>query len=343
MSDSTRRHGFGRVARIPTPTGFSVGDINSYLVLPPPGSDALVLIDTGVRSEEAWSALSKGMAEFGFGVEEVTLLLLTHAHPDHCGQAARIRERAGCPIWVHEEAHRTLERYAGEPRPGRETAVRWQMARFGVPESLLGQGGGASRLSEITDPPEPDRLLRDGDPIEIPGFDLQVVHTPGHCPEEVVFWQPDRRLMFSGDHLLPDITPVCLLQYPDEPGGERPSSLLEYQRSLDKVEVLPARRAFPSHGEVIDDTRALIASYRLHGAKRQLKLARLLERHGPQTPFELGSRLFARVIEDQLHLVLSEVVGHLDVLEHAGHVVAEREHGDGEVVRYRLESMPEPV
>ena len=77
-------HGFGRVARVPTPTGYAVGDINTYLVLPEPGDDTLVLIDTGVGDDRAWSTLSEGFKHFGFAIEDLSLLVLTHAHRDQC-------------------------------------------------------------------------------------------------------------------------------------------------------------------------------------------------------------------------------------------------------------------
>ena len=93
----TDEHGFGRVGRIATPTGYAVGDINSYVVLPPPGSDTLVLIDTGVTGNRAWGVLGDGLKQFGFTIEDVSLLLLTHAHPDHTGQPAASRMRAACP------------------------------------------------------------------------------------------------------------------------------------------------------------------------------------------------------------------------------------------------------
>lgn len=330
-----RENGFGRVGRIPTPTGFSVGDINTYVVLPAAGSDALVLVDTGVRTDAAWDALERGLGEFGFAVEDLSLVILTHAHPDHCGQAMRIRQRAGCEVWIHEEAHRTLGRY-DDPTEARRAIVEAQLASFGVPAEVRADGmgiGGSARGVDVVDPLEPDLLLKDGDRVEIPGFDLEVVHTPGHCPEEVVFWQPDSRVMFSGDHLLPEITPICLMNFPDEPGGERVSSLAQYQDSLDRAEALPARRAFPSHGDVIEDPRALIASYRLHTDKRKLQLSRQLAQ-GPGTVFELGQRMFRRVWREQLYLVLSEVIGHLDLLEREGRVAVQR--GSDGVLRYSL-------
>jgi glyoxylase-like metal-dependent hydrolase (beta-lactamase superfamily II) len=326
------RNRFGRVARIATPTPFAVGDINTYAVLPRPGSDRLLLVDAGVRSDAAWAALCEGLKEFGFGVEDIGLLLLTHAHPDHYGQAARIRRTAGCPVWIHEAAAESFARY-GPQDPARLESVEAWYALFGVPPEMRGGRMGPEGVQDLVEPLEPDRYLRDGEVVEWDGFDLEVVHTPGHCPEEVVFWQPASRAMLSGDHLLPDITPVTLLDFPASTGSPRTPSLVRYNESLARVERLPAAQAFPSHGDVIWDHLGLIASYRLHQEKRKLRIVRELAGAPELTPCEIGQRMFPRVWQAQLHLVLSEVVGHLDVLERESRVEARERDG---ALRYRL-------
>ncbi len=331
----TDEHLFGRVGRIPTPTPYpGLGDINSYVILPSADGFGPVLIDTGVRSDEAWDGLRAGLREFGLQVSDLELVLLTHAHPDHCGQGARIAEAAGCELWIHEDAHRTLARYGTYAHPERAASMEGQMRRFGVPEALLGSSLMMSRSGSLAlfEPFEPARLLRDGDRVEIPGFPLEVVHTPGHCPEELIYYQPEQRLIFSGDHLLPNITPICLMHVPEQPHGVRISTLLQYCDSLEKAEAYEADLTFPSHGDVIDDHRALIRSYRLHMDKRTLKLARLLK-EGEASVFELAQRMFPHVWRDQLYLVLSEAIGHLDLLERDRKVVLREDDG---VVRYRL-------
>jgi glyoxylase-like metal-dependent hydrolase (beta-lactamase superfamily II) len=328
-------HRFGPVCRIPTPTPYpGLGDINSYLILPGRGSGP-VLIDTGVRSDLAWDALRSGLREFGLQVSDLELVLLTHAHPDHCGQGARIAEAAGCQLWIHEDAFRTLARYGAGLDPEHLAHSERLMRRFGVPDAQLEAGLRMSRSGslDLFEPFEAGRLLRDGDRIEIPGFPLEVVHTPGHCPEELIYWQPDQRLIFSGDHLLPDITPICLMHVPQSPGEARISTLLQYRTSLEKAEALDAATTFPSHGDLIDDHRALCRSYRLHMEKRTLKLARLLKEGGEATVFELGCRMFPHVWREQLFLVLSETIGHLDLLESERRIALREEGG---ALRYRL-------
>lgn len=329
---------FGRILRIPTPTPFGVGDINNYVILPESGFDELVLIDTGVGTEEAWQALQAGLNEAGYGIEDITLLLLTHAHTDHMGQASRIRETSGCEIWGHENVSSTIASFL--PSPERIEVERAVLKRYGFSAQMYDKAYDyRAYIADIFKPCELDRELKDNDIVPINGFDLNVIHTPGHCPEEVVFWQAESRQMFSGDHLLPDVTPVCLMEFPETPEGERIHTLSQYYRSADKVLPYEARCIYPSHGDVFQDHRQLIEGYKLSTERRLLKIAKILEQGGELTPLEVGQLLFPKVWEEQLYAVISEVMGHLDLLLDEGYVATQEVAG---VVHYKLLATPEP-
>ena len=323
---------YGRVLRIPTPTGLGVGDINTYAILPRDGEPGgPILVDTGVCTKPAWEALSSGLRSHGFEVANIELVLLTHAHPDHFGQAARIQREAGCEVWIHEAGDRSLRRYTEEPRGGALAVAREHMRAWGVPEERTGDFRGPERARDMVEPLVPDRWLRDGEILDLAGFRIRVAHTPGHCPEQVVFLEEGRQLAFSGDHLLPNITPVCLIQFPEKRGQDRIKSLAQYQRSLHKIEPMQTKIVFPSHGDVIRDHHALISGYRMGIEKRARAVVDALAR-GEATAYELGQKLFKEAIDDQLFLVLSEIVGHLDLLEDSGEVEVRR-NGPRQVYR----------
>ena len=329
---------FGRILRIPTPTSFDVGDINSYVILPETGSKELVLIDTGVGTEEAWQGLQAGLGEVGYSIADITLLLLTHAHTDHFGQASRIREASGCQIWGHENVSSTVDGFL--PSPERIAVERAFLQRFGFSEAMYDKAYDyRAYIADIFKPCELDRELKDDDIVAINGFDLKVIHTPGHCPEEVVFWQSQSRQMFSGDHLLPNVTPVCLLDIPESPKGKRSHALSQYYRSADKVIPYDIAQIYPSHGDVFQDHRELIAGYKLSTERRLLKISKILQLHGMLTPLEVGQYLFPKVWEAQLYAVISEVMGHLDLLLDEGFVMTREEGG---VVHYKLLDVPAP-
>lgn len=324
-ADFAERNGFGRVGRLPTPTPFPVGDVNAYLVFPSEKDGELTLIDTGVKSPEAHDALLHGIRAHGYALEQITRILLTHAHMDHYGQAKRLRDATGAV--VHASAIEAEKmRFGHTPTGERNDRVLAAFRRWGVPAATANLDGGMSELARrLQDPLEVDVIVKEGDRIRCGDLELEVFETPGHCEQHVVYYERGAKQLFAGDHLLPDISPVPLLVFP-KPGEVRPKSLVRFLDSLRKVEALDCTLTFPSHGDVIRDHRALIASYRLHAGRRSLKLERLLDT-GPATPFELARRMFPKAYEMQLVLVLSEVIGHLDLLEEQGRVVIEERAG----------------
>lgn len=320
------RNRFGRVGRVPTPLPLPIGAINTYLVLPAQGSDELTLIDTGVKTPDAFDALRRGFKEYGFTLEQVRRLLLTHAHMDHFGQAKRIRDASGCVVHASAlEAERM--RVGWSPTGDRSEQVISFFRSWGVPEAIaradLGMAGMARLLQ---DPIEVDEIVADGDRLEVGDWTLEVIETPGHCEGHVVYYERDTKTLFSGDHLLTDISPVPLLSFPKQPGEPRHKSLVNFFQSLARVEALDCAITFPAHGDAIHDHRALIAGYRLHHERRFLQFQRLLA-EGPKTPYEIACSIFPRAVETQVVLVMSEVIGHIDVLEERGLVAVEREGG----------------
>jgi glyoxylase-like metal-dependent hydrolase (beta-lactamase superfamily II) len=321
------RHRFGRVARIPTPTPLGVGDINSYLLLPPDGTAGRVtLIDTGVKTPAAFDAMQSGLAAHGLAFGDIERILITHAHMDHFGQAARIRELSGARAFASER-EAELMRTHFSPSGDRRDFVMRSFARWGVPPALFAKESEMAAFArQIQDPLEVDGTLAEGDFVDVGDLRLHVIATPGHCEAHVVFWEPSLGVLFSGDHLLTDISPVPLLVFPKIEGEPRPRSLVRFMASLEKVESLPCQTVFPAHGDVIRDHRKLIAGYRLHHERRKLQILRKLEA-GALCPWELAKLLFPKVYESQAYLVMSEVIGHLDLLEDEGKLVYEERGG----------------
>jgi glyoxylase-like metal-dependent hydrolase (beta-lactamase superfamily II) len=330
------RHRFGRVLRIPTPTPpwTGLGAINSYVILPPEGSQrGVTLIDTGMRMAESFDALRRGFKEFGLALEQIERILVTHAHTDHFGQARRLKELSGAQVYASAgEAERM--RTGWTPAAMRGGAGGAWMRRFGTPDEIVNAKAPSGAMpADLSEPVDVDGVLAEGDRVDLGEFTLEVVATPGHCDDHIIFHERELGLIFSGDHLLTDISPVPLLHIPP-PGAPRRPSLIEFMRSLSKAEALHAEATYPAHGDVIFDHRKLVASYRLHHERRKLQIARRLGKR-VLSPFELGAEIFPRHFRDprQSFLVISEVVGHLDLLVEDGTCAWE---SDGKVDRVRL-------
>ena len=95
----------------------------------------IVLVDTGMHQPGSMAQLERAMDQVNLRLEHVRLIVCTHAHSDHWGQAAPIRDRAGCEFWMHPQP-RARDPLAGDPEAA--LARRLEVGRqSGVPEQAL--------------------------------------------------------------------------------------------------------------------------------------------------------------------------------------------------------------
>ncbi|MFG2524958.1 MBL fold metallo-hydrolase [Streptomyces sp. NPDC048527] len=203
----------------------------------------LVLVDAGWDSEQSWQALTRGITATGHDVGDVTGVLVTHHHADHLGLANRVRQASGAWVAMHRlDAEAVGHIPADADRWGRELAG--QMAAHGAPPSVADAAIAEMRLERFTTPPRADLLLEDGEKIRAGGgLGLEVVWTPGHTPGHSCFHVPERRLLFSGDHVLPRITPQISVLGAD--WGSDP--LTRFLLSLDRLGRLDVDEVLPAH------------------------------------------------------------------------------------------------
>jgi glyoxylase-like metal-dependent hydrolase (beta-lactamase superfamily II) len=165
------------------------------------------LVDAGWNTDEAYGALQDGLATIGCEVKDVAGVMVTHIHPDHYGLAGRIREASGAWIGLHEADARLIHDRYDEPESLIERMGR-ELRRFGAPPDEVEKlQRAAMPVRPLVDAVRPDVLIADGQRPEVPGWDLSAIWTPGHSPGHLCFWEPRNKLMLSGDHILPRITP----------------------------------------------------------------------------------------------------------------------------------------
>lgn len=216
----------------------------------------IVMFDTGMGGRGRLRQLDLALAQAGFGVEDVRLVVCTHSHTDHYGLGASIVERAGCELWMHPKWEH-VRLLADDP--GAALEARIEVARqSGVPPAALERyrearsGDAETGIDGIK---VPDRDLVPGVEVETDVGTWQVHETPGHAPSHVVLHQPERRLLISGDHLLGRT--VLFFDY-----GHTPDPVGEFLRGLDEVEPLDVGLVLPGHGRTFRDPEAKIAECR---------------------------------------------------------------------------------
>lgn len=277
-------------------------------------SDGVLLVDTGWASSGGLERLDTALGVLGARLADVRGVILTHAHPDHCGDARRLREETGAWLALHDaepalvgprDANLSLDELSG-----------WLLTLGVMADERDGFVEIALRLGSMHTDVVPDRRLVDGTFLELGGCRLEVVHTPGHAPDHACFVDRVRGIVFTGDHILSYTTPNVGI-FP----GSYGSPLDEYLRSLKRVGSLGPLLALPGHEERVRvDQRAaqLLAHHEL-----QLQRTAELIAAGHETVREIAARMPWQTTWEKLplldrYLAVCETYAHVVVLDRRG-------------------------
>lgn len=298
--------------------------------------DGIAIIDAGWNDQKSYDALSAGLAKGGYAVSDIKDILITHVHPDHFGLAKRLREETGARISLHHAEARTL---MIDPTQ----QVEWQMEAEvnavgqGVPEderAYMKREVGEFR--SFVDHSPPDVLIEDGQRLDLPGWELDGVWTPGHTPGHMCFIDGSRKVMFTGDHVLPRITPNISVH-----SNNPPDSLAKYLDSLTKVakvaDAITDLEGLPGHeyryAGIRDRAEELIG----HHEERLAELVDLLRDQPGLSAWEISknlswSRDWSTFRFPERRAALGEAVSHVELLQQRGVVTAD----PGETSLWRL-------
>jgi glyoxylase-like metal-dependent hydrolase (beta-lactamase superfamily II) len=315
------------IHRLPIPTPFAVGKVNSYLI----EGERLTLVDTGPNSGRSLDVLSEQLAGHGHALEDIDLVLITHNHADHVGLTQIVVEHSGAEVAALGAAAKRLADFSAESERDDEFAVSLMLSS-GIPEDIaLALQSVSSTFRGWGGPVNVTRELAHGESLDLGDRKLEVLFRPGHSPMDTVYWDAERELGFVGDHLLPHISSNPIIARPLDGSPGRTHSLANYLESFKKTRELPEGAVFfPGHGEPIDDHRSLIDTRFASTERRKEKLLRLLS-DGPRSGYELAQSMWGNIAVTQAFLTLSEVIGHMDLLEAEGRV---SEIDDGGVIRF---------
>jgi glyoxylase-like metal-dependent hydrolase (beta-lactamase superfamily II) len=167
--------------------------------------------------------------------------------------------------------------------------------------------------------------LADGERVRAGDVALEVIATPGHAADHLCFFEPDGRVLYSGDHILGGMTSVV-----SPPDGD----MTAYMASLARVRGLGPRVIHPGHGPRIDDALAVVDEYLAHRRSREAEVERAVrERGGLVAPVEVVPAIYAAYPVGLHPAAARSVEAHLDKLAAEGR--ATRVVVDGSP-RYRI-------
>lgn len=294
--------------------------VNSYVVK---GRERDLVVDTGMNREECASVLLHALRELGVDLRK-TDFFITHLHADHLGLVSSLASGES-RVYFN--------------RPESELLTSWErigrlILLTGIPEEELlrmlethpGRLYGPSTLPTFT-------FVGEGSRIEVGEFSFTCLATPGHTRGHLCLYEPHRKLLLSGDHVLGDITPNIT------PLSEEENPLGAYLKSLERTASLGVELVLPGHRRPFRDLRGRVEELKLHHRLRAEEVLSLLE-EGRKTAYELASGMtwdlegpWEGFPPIQRWFATGEALAHLRYLEEEGRV---RRVEDGEKIKWGL-------
>jgi glyoxylase-like metal-dependent hydrolase (beta-lactamase superfamily II) len=266
--------------KLPMPTeGSSLAYINVYLIR---GNQGYLLVDSGWNTDESFNALKKDLAEIGADIKDISQIVVTHVHPDHYGMAGRIKKLSGATIAMHH-----IEKEFIEPRYVSMEELLHQTDRMlianGVPHNeMVALRDATVGLEQYAVPTLPDKTFHDGETVTTGMFTFRVVWTPGHSSGHICLYEPEKKVLLSGDHILPKITPNI---------GVHPQSienpLGRYLKSLQEVRELNVELTLPGHDKPFTRLRPRIDEIIRHHHHRNQEILESIA-FKPRTAFQIA-------------------------------------------------------
>jgi glyoxylase-like metal-dependent hydrolase (beta-lactamase superfamily II) len=300
--------------RLPMPG--TPSEVNVYLIRTASGA---VLIDAGWNSRLCRTMLAGAMGRIGRSPSSVQAILVTHGHIDHMGLAGWIADVAGGGVWLHPRDHRFVVRWI--EGDGLDEAWGSFLSGSGMPLADIDEIRAAASGWRL---PAPVRLVSRF-PSAAVEASIAPVWTPGHTPGHACFMLGD--LVFTGDHLLPRITPNIAKH-----AGSGPNPLGDYLRSLSVIEDLGAALVLPGHGDPFGGMHDRIGEIRAHHQTRTTEILAAID-STPRTARDVAVRVswkrgsFDRLRPLDKELAIYETAAHLAHCEEIGLVASERPSG----------------
>ncbi|MFP4040050.1 MAG: MBL fold metallo-hydrolase [Desulfosudaceae bacterium] len=308
---------------LPLP-GEKPGPVNVYLFI---GSDHIALLDTGTA--RGFEILKGALAEHGLGCEDIDLIVLTHSHIDHYGAVGKILRESRSAIEVAGNFEKTASIATGLG-VSRKTMSDF-LALMGVPSFVrITMRTLSSAFALLGEKCRVTTRISQNDLIQMGDYQLRVIETPGHTIDSVCLYHDQTGLLFSGDHILPHITPNAFVML--EEGQALPTRLSqrEFYDSLEKINQLSPEIIYPAHGDPITDFDFIRNMYVTSFQERENRIMNILAR-GDMSVYALARQLFPRLntarLPLEIFLAVSEVYTHIQVLESSGRVGTRKEAG----------------
>jgi glyoxylase-like metal-dependent hydrolase (beta-lactamase superfamily II) len=288
--------------------------LNSYVLR---NAERNLIVDTGLNRNACLNAMHEGLRELDIDLNR-TDFFITHLHADHFGLVARLTTDDSRIYFNRPEAE-LIETWEGF-----EPMIKYAGTN-GFPENqlraALHQHPGHKFASDWN--PELS-ILSDDDIFSLGDYRFRCIETPGHTPGHICLYEPAKKIIIAGDHILGDITPNIQCWSDDT------NPLKQYLASLNKVFDLEVELVLPGHRRLFRNYRDRINELRVHHENRLDEVRQILV-EGHKTAFQLAAKMKWDIQCDsweqfpvaQKWFATGEAIAHLRYLEAQNELVRE--------------------
>ncbi len=315
------------VFRCPLPLpGDALRAVNAYLV---EAAGGFLLIDCGWDRQESREGLLAALQRLGATTGSIVGIFATHVHTDHLGLAGWVRDESGAWLTLGIGDRDTEVAFAQDPASARESSL--ERLRRCSAEDVVARLVNLRRSTEDSPwlPPRPDFYLVGNELVSLGDFELRVVATPGHTRGHLCLLDEARSLLFSGDHVLPHITPSLGVELP-----LHDSPLASFMDSLERVRDLPAELVLPAHGPAFSGLAGRVDELLDHHRDRLKSCLQAVGAHGSSArdvagalPWTRRRTRFSDLDPFNQMLAVFESEAHLRVLADQGRLGTEVDGG----------------
>jgi len=298
--------------------------LNSYVVK---SHDRNLVIDTGFNRKECLDAMNNGLREINVDLADCDFFI-THLHADHFGLISSLAS-GSCKVYFSRPDKEIIESWEGF-----EPMIEYA-GKNGFPENELrtalhqhpGYKYGSEWIPDLS-------ILGDGEKITVGDYNFECIETPGHTLGHICLYEPEKKILIAGDHILQDITPNI------QCWSDKENPLEKYLASLDKVYKLDVGLVLPGHRRLFKEHRARIDELKRHHERRAEEILDILKK-GSGSAFDVASGMTWDIKFDswndfpvaQKWFATGEAISHLRFLEEKQLVT--KENNSSGIQKYR--------
>jgi glyoxylase-like metal-dependent hydrolase (beta-lactamase superfamily II) len=295
---------------IPLPNS-PLKELNSYVIK---SDDRNLIIDTGFNRSVCFEAMQEGLRALDIDLSK-TDFMITHMHSDHTGLVSRLATETSIVYFSRIDAKVFDKHINWQPMIDYAVSNGFQLEELiKALESHPGIKYSPKKIPEFS-------LIDDGNIINIGDYRLKCLLTPGHTEGHICLYEETKQILFSGDHVLYDITPHI------ESWSYEVNSLKNYLESLDKVRNLPVKIVLPGHRNFFTDLAGRIDELKKHHQNRVNEVLDVLDKN-TMSAYEIAAGMtwdidcenWEQFPIAQKWFAVGEAIAHLRYLEGEGRI-----------------------